>query len=79
MHFYEPTKTARLAGNCHTLLVLTFPWVWSNEGGDSMNIGRKVAMVLAATGLSLGLLGISAPAQADTSWGCGGYGIRGGR
>jgi hypothetical protein len=34
-----------------------------------MNIGRKVAVVLAATGLSLGLLGISAPAQADSSWG----------
>jgi hypothetical protein len=42
-----------------------------------MNIGRKVAVVVAATGLSLGLLGISAPAQADTSWGCGGYCIRG--
>ncbi|WP_281385830.1 hypothetical protein [Nocardioides luti] len=38
-----------------------------------MNIGRKVAIALAATGLSLGLLGISAPAQAlDSSWGCGG-------
>jgi hypothetical protein len=38
-----------------------------------MNIGRKVAVALAAMGLSLGLLGISAPAQADSSWGCGGY------
>ena len=39
-----------------------------------MNFGRKVAVVLAATGLSLGLLGMSAPAQArDSSWGCGGY------
>jgi hypothetical protein len=34
-----------------------------------MNIARKVAIVLATTGLSLGLLGITAPAQADTSWG----------
>jgi hypothetical protein len=34
-----------------------------------MKIARKVAVVLAATGLSLGLLGISAPAQADISWG----------
>ena len=41
-----------------------------------MNIGRKVAIALAATGLSLGLLGISAPAQADSSWGCGGYCVR---
>ncbi|MBA8805497.1 hypothetical protein FB382_003788 [Nocardioides ginsengisegetis] len=38
-----------------------------------MNIARKVAIALAATGISLGLLGITAPAQAmDTSWGCGG-------
>ena len=34
-----------------------------------MNITRKAAIVLATAGLSLGLLGISAPAQADTSWG----------
>jgi len=38
-----------------------------------MNLARKVAITLAATGLSLGLLGMTAPAQAmDTSWGCGG-------
>ena len=34
-----------------------------------MNITRKVAIALATAGLSLGLLGISAPAQADSSWG----------
>lgn len=34
-----------------------------------MNIARKVAVVVATAGLSLGLLGISAPAQADTTWG----------
>ena len=34
-----------------------------------MNITRKVAIALATAGLSLGLLGISAPAQADTTWG----------
>ncbi|GAA2140523.1 hypothetical protein GCM10009844_10210 [Nocardioides koreensis] len=34
-----------------------------------MNIARKAAIALATAGLSLGLLGISAPAQADTSWG----------
>jgi len=38
-----------------------------------MRITRKVAVVLATVGLSLGLVGITAPAQADTSWGCGGY------
>ncbi len=38
-----------------------------------MNITRKVGITVAATAVSLGLLSISAPAQArDTSWGCGG-------
>ncbi len=34
-----------------------------------MNFARKAVIAMAAAGLSLGLLGISAPAQADTSWG----------
>ena len=34
-----------------------------------MNIARKVAIAAATVGLSLGLLGITAPAQADSSWG----------
>jgi len=38
-----------------------------------MSIVRKFGITIAATAVSLGLLGISAPAQADTSWGCGGY------
>ena len=39
-----------------------------------MNIARKITITLAATALSVGLLGVSAPAQAkDSSWGCGGY------
>ncbi len=38
-----------------------------------MKIARKVAVVVAATGLSFGLLGIASPAQADSSWGCGGF------
>ncbi len=38
-----------------------------------MNIARKVGITVAATAVSLGLLGVSAPAQArDSSWGCGG-------
>jgi hypothetical protein len=38
-----------------------------------MNITRKIGITVAATAVSLGLLGVSAPAQArDTSWGCGG-------
>jgi hypothetical protein len=39
-----------------------------------MNIARKLGIIVAASALSVGLLGVSAPAQAkDTSWGCGGY------
>ncbi|MFA6299425.1 MAG: hypothetical protein WCS84_13515 [Nocardioides sp.] len=40
-----------------------------------MNIARKIVITVAAGALSVGLLGISAPAQAmkDSSWGCGGY------
>ncbi len=34
-----------------------------------MNIARKVAIALLAGTMSLGLLGISAPAHADTTWG----------
>lgn len=36
-----------------------------------MNILRKVAIVTASALLSVGLLGISAPAHADFSWGVG--------
>jgi len=34
-----------------------------------MKIASKVAIALATAGLSLGLLGITAPAQADSTWG----------
>ena len=34
-----------------------------------MNIARKVAIALVAATMSVGLLGISAPAHADSSWG----------
>lgn len=38
-----------------------------------MSITRKIGIIVAATAVSLGLLGVSAPAQArDSSWGCGG-------
>ena len=39
-----------------------------------MNVARKVCITLAALAVSLGLVGVAAPAQAyrDTSWGCGG-------
>ena len=33
-----------------------------------MNIARKVAIALATATLSVGLLGISAPAHADAAW-----------
>ena len=34
-----------------------------------MNIARKVAIAVVTATLSVGLLGISAPANADSSWG----------
>jgi hypothetical protein len=34
-----------------------------------MNFARKAVIAAAATAVSFGLLGISAPAHADTSWG----------
>lgn len=34
-----------------------------------MNVARKVAIALVTATMSVGLLGISAPAHADTSWG----------
>ena len=34
-----------------------------------MNVARKVAIALVTATLSVGLLGISAPAHADTTWG----------
>ncbi len=38
-----------------------------------MDLTRKIGITVAATAVALGLLGVSAPAQArDTSWGCGG-------
>lgn len=33
-----------------------------------MNVARKVALALVTATMSFGLLGISAPAHADTSW-----------
>ncbi|WP_298756969.1 hypothetical protein [uncultured Nocardioides sp.] len=34
---------------------------------------RRAAVVLASAIMSVGVLGAAAPAQADTSWGCGGF------
>jgi hypothetical protein len=34
-----------------------------------MNIARKVAIALVTATMSVGLLGISAPAHADSTWG----------
>jgi hypothetical protein len=45
------------------------PWARTSKLEESMNIARKAAIALATAGLSLGLLGISAPAQADSTWG----------
>jgi hypothetical protein len=38
-----------------------------------MQILRKAAIVLASATMTVGVLGATAPAQADTSWGCGGF------
>jgi hypothetical protein len=38
-----------------------------------MNVARKVALALVTATVSVGLLGISAPAHADINWG---YSIR---
>ena len=43
-----------------------------------MNIARKVAIAVVTATLSIGLLGISAPAHADSGWGTR-PGIGGGR
>ena len=37
--------------------------------GQRMKIARKAAVAVVAALLSVGLLGISAPAHADTAWG----------
>ena len=60
-------------GKVPQTLPMTRPWVRRKIVEGPMRITRKVAVVLATVGLSLGLVGITAPAQADTSWGCGGY------
>jgi hypothetical protein len=49
------------------------PRVWGVQKVGSMNIARKVCITLAVTAVSLGLIGVAAPAEArDSSWGCGG-------
>ena len=43
----------------------------TTEGGtQSMKNLRRVGLILATTAISLGFVSVSAPAQADTSWGC---------
>jgi hypothetical protein len=53
----------------HTLSAWPFRGPRTSKLEGSMNIARKAAIAIATVGLSLGLLGITAPAQADTSWG----------
>lgn len=45
--------------------------MWEEE--SLMNIARKVAIALVTATLSVGILGISAPAHADINWG---YSVR---
>ena len=48
---------------------MAIPWARTTKLEGHMKITRKVAIAFATAGLSLGLLGITAPAQADTTWG----------
>jgi len=48
---------------------MAIPWARKSKLEGLMNIAKKVAVALATAGLSLGLLGITAPAQADSTWG----------
>lgn len=45
----------------------------SDSEEEPMQILRKAAIVLASATMTVGVLGATAPAQADTSWGCGGF------
>jgi hypothetical protein len=45
------------------------PWGPITQRWDIMNFARKIAFVVASATLSVGLLGISAPAHADFTWG----------
>lgn len=38
-----------------------------------MQLVRKAGLVLVTALLTAGALGVTVPAQADTSWGCGGH------
>ena len=62
----------------YTLLQAGAPHFWHGltpeEPQDTtkdthMNIARKIGLTVAATLVSFSLVGISAPAHADTSWG----------
>ena len=74
LHLFEaPVPSASVDES--PMMESTGPSVGSDdtEVGQNMNIARKVAFVVATATLGVGLLGISAPANADMSWG---YSVR---
>ena len=74
MHIYEPIFSSRHLPTRQQTLRTGHSVGPNTEGGTPMNLARKITITLAATALSVGLLGVSAPAQAkDSSWGCGGF------
>ena len=75
MHIYEATFHSHRIGSRQQTLGTGHSVGPTEKVGHPMNLARKIGITVAATALSLGLLGVSAPAQAvrDSSWGCGGY------
>ena len=69
MHVFEAAIRSYYCQASTTLVSPGHPWRseprWE-EG--NMNTARKVAIALVTATLSVGLLGISAPAHADVSW-----------
>ena len=64
--FWGGPRVVDIHDFCHRV----FREVRSNfqKVGPDMNIARKIAIATVAAGLSFGLLGISAPAHADSRW-----------
>jgi hypothetical protein len=55
-------------GPSPTLMAQGHPWGPDMPEVKRMKIARKIAIVMATATMSVGLLGISAPAHADAAW-----------
>ena len=70
MHRYEGMFFLHLPGEGSRLLARAHPEEPQDTPKDThMNIARKIGITVAATLVSFSLVGVSAPAQADSSWG----------